>query len=484
MRPSFIQWAMSRGGVYLHDKAKPTLATWQPYQIDILNHVFPGGDQNLPYSRILWSDVKKAGKSELAYGVQLWFALFVDVPGEQYVLANDFEGARSRVFRALTEGLEKNPMIREGDWKQTGSELRFSNGSTIKAIASDYRGEAGSNHSLASVDEPWGIIHENALRLMTEFGPVPTRPNSTIFYTGYQGFEGQSEFWHNMIDEVRNNGEPVPELLHIEDGDGNPACWRAGRMFLFWNHQGKQPWHTDEYYAEERRAYRGRENEFIRVHQNRRVKSTEAFCTVDQWNKLRDETLRALHVGDKRPVVLAADAATKSDTAALAGATWNEVSNKVDVCHFEVWEPEPGLPVKLTETIGPAIVKIHEDFNLVACYYDPYQMAAISELCARHGVNMVEFPQTTRRIQSDTHLHGLLWGGNLAHYGDPVLTEHITNALSKKQGDRGLRIVKELSAKKVDGAVALAMAALGAVEELAGGQTRTMGIAKNPFYED
>src|SRR6266576_732113 len=90
-RPSFVEWATSKGGVYVHDKKKPTLATWQPYQVDILNHIFPGGDNPLPYSRVIWSDVKKAGKSELAYGVQVWFALFVDVPGEQYVLANDFE---------------------------------------------------------------------------------------------------------------------------------------------------------------------------------------------------------------------------------------------------------------------------------------------------------------------------------------------------------------------------------------------------------
>lgn len=479
-RPDFITWATSKGGVYLHDKQKPTLATWQPYQVDILRHVFPAGDQRLPYSRILWSDVKKSGKTELSYGVHLWFGLFVDVPGEQYVLANDFEGAKSRVWRALEEGLKKNPLLKENkDWRVIGSQISITNGTTIKAIATDYRGEAGSNHSLATVDEPWGVIHDSGLKLMTEFGPVPTRENSTIFYTGYQGFEGQSEFWHNLIDEAKA-GEPVPELMHIEDGDGNPACWRNGRMFLFWNHKGMQPWHTAEYYTEERRAYKGRLNEFIRVHENRRVKNATAFCSEEQWDKLLDPELRALNpLGDTRSIVLGVDAATKHDCCALAATTWNAEKKRVELVYSKIWYPDDGQIV-LIDTIGPEIVRLHQTFYVAAVYYDPFQMAAIAEMCKRVGVEMVEFPQTSRRLQSDTLLHDLLWGGNFAHYGDPELKQHITNALTKET-ERGQRIVKELTIKKVDGAVATAMSALGTVETLT---THTSGMegATNPFF--
>jgi phage terminase large subunit-like protein len=479
--PSFYDWATSPGGVYLHDK-KATLATWQPYQIDIFNHIFPGGEARLPYSRILWSDVKKSGKTELAYGVHGWFGLFRDVPGEQYVLANDYEGAKSRVFNAILGGLRQNPLLKEDtDWWITGNQINLSVGTTIKAIASDYRGEAGSNHSLATVDEPWGIVHANALRLMTEFGPVPTRPNSTIFYTGYQGFEGQSDFWHNMIDEAKL--EPVPELLHILNGNGEPACWRNGRMFLFWNHQGKQPWHTPEYYSEEKKAYRGRMNEFIRVHENRRVQDEEAFCSVEQWDSL-DKTVRAIHTGDTRRIVLGADAAVKSDCTALIGTTWNPENKKVEVLFSMVWTPDGKNPLSLRKTIGAEIVRLHREHRIEACYYDPSQMATISEMCQEAGVKMVEFTQNSNRVTSDTHLHQLLWGGNLAHHNDPVLKKHVTNALSKKQGERGLRIVKELSSMKIDAAVALAMSALGAVEVLAKAPSSQMEQHVNPFYEE
>jgi len=477
-RPDFIDWVTSPGGLYLYDKKKPTLATWMPHQRDILRHIFPAGDGPLPYNRICWSTPKKTGKTELAAAVQQYFGLFVDVPGEQYVLANDFEGARARVWRYIEGSLERNPLMKDTDWKKVGSEIVLGNGTTIRAIASDYRGEAGSNHSLATVDEPWGIVHESSLRLMTEFGPVPTRENSTIFYTGYQGFEGQSTFWHDLLDS--GMVEPVPELAHLDNGDGQPACWRGGKTFVYWDHVGRMPWHTQEFLDDQKRAFAGRLSEYLRVWENRRVHSADAFCTPDQWEKLYDPTLRGLHAGDERSIVLAADAATKSDCTALVGTAWNAETKKVETVYCGVWRPGDGQPIKLTETIGPEIVRLNQQYRVAAVYFDPFQMMAIAEMCRKAGVVMVEFPQTSRRIQSDTHLHQLIWGNNLAHHGDPELKEHVTNALTKSN-ERGQRIVKELSSLKVDAAVALAMSALGTVEMLAG-YTGTMAVQPNVFF--
>lgn len=478
-RPDFVRWITSPGGLYLYDKQKPTLATWLDYQCDIFRHIFPEGNGQLPYSRIIWSEPKKSGKTEIDAAVHLYFGFFVDVPGEQYVLANDYEGAKARVWKYIIGSLEKNPVIKKEDWGVVGSEIWLSNGTTIRAIASDYRGEAGSNHSIATVDEPWGIVHGNSLRLMTEFSPVPTRENSTIFYTGYQGFEGESEFWHNLIDS--GMVEPVPELLHIDNGDGKPACWRAGRTFVFWNHKPSMPWHTSEFLDGEKRSYAGRLSEYLRVWENRRVKNADAFCTEEQWVKLLDANLRALHKDDTRLVVLAADAATKSDACALAGVTWNTETKKMEAVLCEVWQPEEKRPVELTKTIGPKIVQLHREYKVMAVYYDPFQMAAIAEMCASAGVKMVEFPQTSRRLESDKYLHDLIWGGNFAHYGDPTLGAHVTNAVAQAdRAGRGIRIVKEMGSAKVDAAVALAMACLGALETLSP-QPAEMQTSKNPF---
>jgi phage terminase large subunit-like protein len=484
-RPDIGKWLKSKAGLYLYDRQKPTLATWQTYQLSILRHLFPEGDKPLPYSRILWSEPKKSGKTELAAAVHLFFGLFVDVPGEQMVIANDLMGAKSRTWQYVLGSLQKAAQI-EGsgigprDFQEVGTAIKLKNGTIIKAIPSDFRGEAGSNHSLATIDEPWGIVHDYQEKLMTEFGPVPTRVNSTIFFTGYQGFIGQSNFWHALIDGVMEEGAPVPELKHIDGGDGVPACWAAGRTFLFWSHRARQPWHTPEYLESERRSYRGRESEYLRVWENRRVKNADAFITDEQWQKLYDPQLRALGPGDKRVMVLGADAATKSDCMALVGVVWNAEDRRMENIYCKVWTPSERKPLDLTDTIGPEIVRLHQMGVVEAVYYDPFQMAAIAEMCRKAGVRMFEFPQTARRLQSDKLLHDLAWGGNLAHYGDETLGQHITNAMVK-ESERGLRIVKEMSRMKVDAAVALAMACLGASEQLVE-RSSVIDFVGNPFY--
>jgi phage terminase large subunit-like protein len=232
--------------------------------------------------------------------------------------------------------------------------------------------------------------------------------------------------------------------------------------------------------ADQRVAFAGRESEYLRVWENRRVKNADAFCTDKQWELLRDAELRALHAEDDRLVVLGVDAATKNDCAAIVGTTWNSMTKKIEVVHVKVWQPDDHRPLKLTETIGPEIVRLHRQHRIAAVYYDPYQMAAIAEMCSSAGVPMVEFPQTARRIQADKHLHDLIWGGNLAHYGEETLRLHVTSAMTK-ESERGLRIIKEMSSAKVDAAVALSMSALGAAEVLTQ-RVSSVELAENPFY--
>lgn len=484
-RPSFIEWATSKAGLYLPDKRVPTLATWQPYQVDILNHLFPAGDARLPYSEIMWSEPKKSGKTEFAAGVQEYFALFVETPGEQYVLANDLEGASDRTFSAIRRSLEhassvKGSGITNKTWRQVGTKIIFENGSEIKALANDYKGGAGGNQSLASIDEVWGFKAEKDLGLLTEFAPVPTRENSCAIYTGYQGYEGDGSHWHTMIDNVLEHGEPVPELQHIEDGDGKPACWRVGRTFLFFSHWARMPWHTEEYLAQRRASMPL--SEYQRVWENRRTKNTNAFCTDAQWDALEDGTLRAFHDEDKRQLVISVDAATKDDTCAISGVGFNREEKRFEHLHFKLFRPDGGV-ITLTETVLPELLRLHATGKLKAVYYDPFQLAAIAELCIKAGIKMIEFPQMSQREAADTFFYECVKGRNFAHYGNNDLKEHVTNAVAIVNPKRDtIRLDKKQSGKKIDGAVATSMALYGAREQFGkpDGEIRQI---PNPFFK-
>lgn len=479
-----MQWALSPIGAYLPDKPRtPTQATWQPYQADILNHLFPAGDGPLPYSSIYWSETKKSGKTLLAAALQLYFAFFVEIPGEQYCLANSLLGASDRTFASIQNMLDaatRQGAIKSKDWRVVGTEIHFSNGARIKALPNSFKTGAGGNPSLSTIDEVWGFnATPEDLGLLAEFEPVPTREISVSFYTGYQGPANKPSAWHAKIDTVLKEGKPVAELAHIEDGDGGPACWRSGRTFLFFSHVGRHPWHTSDFLAEQRRKMPL--NEYLRLWENRRVEGTDAFCTRETWERLHDVDLRGLHASDARPIVLGVDAATKADCSALVACAWNAERKRVEVVYSRIWQPTNNEPLRLTETVGPEVVRLHREHAVVGVYFDPYQMTAISEMCRGAGVNMVEFPQGPRRIQSDTHLFQLLNGNNLAHTGDARLGEHVTNAAAQSS-ERGLRIVKELGTAKVDGAVALSMSALGAVQLLAQAERAVLAMSNNPFY--
>lgn len=476
-RPSFLHWAESRGGMYLPDHVPPRLAAWSAYHRPILDHLFPSGESELPYSRIVWSCPKKSAKSTLAAALHLWFALFVAPGGEQYVLANDLEGGRNRVFSYVRRALELNPILRRGtDWRASQDTIQLRNGTLIRAVANDVRGEAGGNHTLATFDEAWGVVYERGVRLATEFSPVPTRRHSLTFYTGYQGW-ANSLWWHNLIDEGLR-GEPVPELSHLENGDGQPACWRNGRLFVYYDHVPRMAWHTPQYLAEQRRALP--EAEYLRVWENRRVGGANALCTAAHWDSLYDSALSPLQADDPRPVVFGVDAATQHDSTALVACAWEAATQRVQVVYSRVWAPEAGRPLSLHESIGAELARLAAQCRIVAVYYDPYQMIALAEwLQTRLNLPMIAFGQGAPRLQSDGHLYQLLSEGRLRHTGDSALRQHVLNA-ALQLSERGYRLVK--GAGQIDAAVALSMAAFGAAR-LLGGET-PLQMVKNPFYSD
>jgi phage terminase large subunit-like protein len=107
----------------------------------------------LPWSTLIYSATKKSGKSLVNAVLTLWWAFTQESPNEIYVLANDEEQAQSRAFAAMAKILRNNPDPATSARSIGRGRIVLSNGTELKALASDFAGSAGSNHGLTSWDE-------------------------------------------------------------------------------------------------------------------------------------------------------------------------------------------------------------------------------------------------------------------------------------------------------------------------------------------
>ncbi len=98
-------------------------------------------------------DIKKNLKTTKAAEVVYLTALKYP-NSEIYIISNDFEQSKSRVFHYLLKSLELNPYINAGI---TQNQITFSNGTYVKALPSDYRGEAGANPTTNRIRRTLGL---------------------------------------------------------------------------------------------------------------------------------------------------------------------------------------------------------------------------------------------------------------------------------------------------------------------------------------
>lgn len=116
-------------------------------------------------------------------------------------------------------------------------------------------------------------------------------------------------------------------------------------------------------------------------------------------------------------------------------------------------------------TVEKSLLELKRRFWVREVRFDPYQMQATAQRLTAAGLPMVEFPQTISNLtEASTNLYELLKGRNLVIYPDDEIRLAVNRAVALET-TRGWRIAKEKASHKIDVVVALAMAALGAVQQ-------------------
>ena len=358
-------------------------------------------DGRLPWDTILYSTVKKSGKTTINGAVTLAWAFTQEAPNEILVLANDLEQSLARVFNTMEGIIEHNPELKQEAEVQSKN-IYLANGTTISAISGDYAGAAGSNHGFISYDELWAYVSESSTRLWEELTPVPTRKNSVRFISTYAGFEGESELLLNLYKQAVTKDEHPEgqgERLHP---DLPIYANRDARIFAYWDHEPRMPWQTEAYYQSQKKTLRP--GTYLRLHENQWTTSESTFITPEMWDSCVSQSL-----------------------------PWQSVA--------------PQATSRITEIV-----------------VDPWQAHRSITTLQAAGLPIKEFPQTVgNTTRMGQVLFDLLNELNLKLYPAADLRGQALSTVGIETA-RGTRIGKEKTSKKIDAIVALAMACVAAID--------------------
>jgi len=457
-----VQWAGSRIGFYVDRWYDAEAGRWvldqvpiqlAPYHADLLRHIFtPDESGRLPYDVIAWCEPAKSGKSAIAGLVAQFMALHGEANSQVIMASNKRDQAASIMYASFADSVRMNPALNLDTGKL---ETALPNGNKVRAIASSSRGEAGARFSLVCFDELWGYIHEDAQRLWGEFKTDPTRLHSLKFAIGYGGYIGEGELWLRLLETGTKRGELVPELVHIANADG-PACWRNGRTFVFWSHECRQPWQTEDWRENQRKTLRA--SEYARMILCEFAEPTGSFVEQADWEALIDPNHRPLEAGSSQYIYVGLDVALspKGDDCALIGVYHDE--GRVKVAWHKVWKGKDRRQrLKLGSTVKPYLLRAWERYEIAGVYFDPYQAQHLADELFQAGMYVVEVPQThSSRGPKDTRLYELISNRQLVLYDHPDLKYAAAGANAKELGNGQIFLQKASGRAKIDLLVALA----------------------------
>lgn len=448
-----------------HDPVHKGRIALVQYQEDALREALSTDENgNYKYSIIIWSDIKKSGKSTITAAVNLARAWHIEW-GEFYIVANDLKQADSRVAHYLRRAIQLNEKIKRV-CSTVGYKTKLPTNSFIEAIPIDPSGEAGGNADQISWSELWGSNEKAKQQMWTEQTIPPNKHGKAFrWIESYAGFTEESKLLYSLYDLGVNKGRMLwPDKLYpVTDGQPTPLELYVNdeaRMLCLWNTQPRCPWQTKEYYRSEEQILAP--NEFLRVHRNQWVSSTETFIPMEWYDQCKHDEYPELP--KNHPMVIAVDAGITSDNFALwMGCRHPNDPETVLKMFSQKWEPKNGkIDFQGTdEKPGPekVIRRLVKDYNVVWMTYDEYQLYDMMTRLYREGLTIIKpFGQQTLRLIADSQLRALIRDRRYWHRGELDDREHFQNADAKiNPDDSKVRIVKRVENLKVDLAVVASM---------------------------
>jgi len=488
-----VKWAEDNFYVEETVDREAGLIHLMPHQKVVLRYAFKKVNGLFPFQTMIYSSVKKSGKTAISSLVARWATETWGKSNDVYFVGNDAEQSKERGYAALRTSIEMHDNYNRrkqelpNQWRLRDTVAKhIPTGSRVHAIATDYKGEAGSNPVLSVWTELWGFIHKDAKRFWAEMAPSPTRPYSIRFIETYAGFMGESELledlYMNVVTEA--NQLTVQDLMDTLGPDYEPGCFEeainptdpvpmyanfdAG-IFAYWDSGEKarrMPWqrgeHGAKYYANE--AATQTESQFRRLHLDEWVSAESEFIPIEWWDSCCNPLPLRLRTGEpdkSLPLVVSLDAAVSGDCFGLVVVSRDPDSpeDKVAIRSCRAWTPPAHGKINFDD-VAEVLRWLKEHFDVVCVTYDPYQLEYFAKKFREELELWFEpFDQGQRRLKADKQFYDLIAHKMIRHDGNPDMRSHIQNCNAKipKEDDSKIRLVKKSDSLKIDLAVAASM---------------------------
>ena len=403
-------------------------------------------DGLLRYRRSLIGLARKNGKSLLGSVIALYGLIEGEPGAEVYSAAGDRMQARI-VFNEAKWQISQSPAL-SGVCKVYRDVVEIpSTGAIYRVLSADAKLQQGLNASCVIFDEVHVQPNEDLWNALTLSSGARKDPHIIGITTA--GFDPDS-----LCGRLYNYGKRViagdqiderfgffwweaPEGCLVSDRD----AWADANPNLAEGLLDIEDMEVSMNQTAEVAYRRYRLNQWVRT-------DGESWLPAGAWELCRSD----MQLKPDLPTFVGIDMALKHDSIAVVIA---QPQDGRVVVRAKIWHPDANaMDVSAVEQY---IRDINGQFNVVENAYDPAFFQRSAEVLSENHV-MVEFPQSaSRMIPACGNLYELIVNQVIAHDGDPMFADQVLSA-AQRQTESGWRLSKGKSKRKIDAAIALAIA--------------------------
>ena len=422
------------------------LTNWQTALFDALYERREDG--LLRYRRSLIGMGRKNGKSLLGSLIALYGLIEGEPGAEVYSAAGDRQQARV-VFNEAKWQISQSPAL-SGVCKVYRDVVEVpSTGAIYRVLSSDAKLQQGLNASCVIFDEAHIQPNEELWNALTLGSGARKDPNIVAITTAGYDLDTVCGSLYNYGKRVIS-GDQVDERFGFWWWEAPADCdvsdrdaWAAANPNLAEGLLDMEDMEISMMQTAEVAYRRYRLCQWVRT-------DGESWLPKGAWELCRSED----ELDPNIPVFVGIDMALKHDSIAVVVAQPQE-SGRI-VVRAKIWHPDGG--VMDVAAVEQHIRELGREFTVQEFAYDPAFFQRSAEAMSDEGFTMVEFSQSTARmVPACGTLYEMIVNQKIAHDGNPVFADQVLSA-AQRSTDMGWRLSKGKSKRKIDAAIALAMA--------------------------